>query len=90
VTVPKTMTVSTAPSYEFANGWNECVATMLAAPPHPPQAEAQQLPMTEREMYNVFVHVCDDGSAPSFADFLTEVELIKYTRAIETWIKGKN
>ena len=48
------------------------------------------VPMTEREMYAVLVHVCANGSAPSFAGFLAEVELIKYTRAIETWIKGKN
>jgi hypothetical protein len=28
--VPATMKVSTAPSYEFANGWNACVATIEA------------------------------------------------------------
>jgi len=41
VAVPQTMMVSTAPSYEFANGWNACIANMLAAP-QPPQADAQK------------------------------------------------
>jgi len=40
VAVPQTMMVSTAPSYEFANGWNACIANMLAAP-QPQQGDSK-------------------------------------------------
>ena len=44
---------------------------------------APRVPMTEQEMYGVLVSICVDGSAPSFADFTTEAELIKYSRGLE-------
>jgi len=56
---------------------------MLAASPQPPQAAESRVPMTEHEMHAVFVSQCDDGSAPSFPDFTTEVDLIAYIRGIE-------
>lgn len=46
-------------------------------------AQQVTVPLTEREMYAALVSVCNDGSAPSFPDFTTEANLIKYVRAIE-------
>jgi len=73
VTVPQTMKVSTAPSYEFANGWNACVATMLAAAPQPPQVDAPRVPMTDDEINIMY------GLIPKTDDVV--IELVRATEA---------